>query len=57
MDDLHKRLLAMDMPAIYVPSPDDFHQVDELPALGTGKLDLKGIKQKALEIKGIAEPT
>jgi len=37
------------LPNIYIPSPDSFLQVDELPFLGTGKLDLTAIKQMALD--------
>ena len=32
-----------------IPSADSFLEVDELPVLGTGKLDLKGLKTKAEE--------
>jgi acyl-[acyl-carrier-protein]-phospholipid O-acyltransferase / long-chain-fatty-acid--[acyl-carrier-protein] ligase len=37
------------LPNLFIPSMDSFHQVDELPILGSGKLDLKGIRQIALE--------
>ena len=30
-------------PNIWIPSPDSFLQVDQMPVLGTGKLDLKGL--------------
>jgi acyl-[acyl-carrier-protein]-phospholipid O-acyltransferase / long-chain-fatty-acid--[acyl-carrier-protein] ligase len=35
------------LPNLFIPSPDSFLLVDELPLLGTGKLDLKGIKTVA----------
>lgn len=38
------------LPNIYIPGPRDFFIVDDLPILGSGKLDLKGCKQKALEL-------
>jgi acyl-[acyl-carrier-protein]-phospholipid O-acyltransferase/long-chain-fatty-acid--[acyl-carrier-protein] ligase len=48
-----RRALADDgMPNIYIPSEDSFHQVDEVPVLGTGKLDLRGIKKAATEAFG-----
>lgn len=37
------------LPNIWIPSPDSFYQVEEIPVLGTGKLDLKGLKDMALE--------
>jgi acyl-[acyl-carrier-protein]-phospholipid O-acyltransferase/long-chain-fatty-acid--[acyl-carrier-protein] ligase len=36
------------LPALWVPSPDNFRLVEVLPVLGTGKLDLKQIKRMAL---------
>ncbi|MBT4012862.1 MAG: MFS transporter [Planctomycetaceae bacterium] len=38
------------LPNLFIPSPDSFLYVDELPLLGTGKLDLKGIKAVAEEM-------
>ena len=40
------------LPNLFIPSPDSFLEVDELPLLGTGKLDLKGIKSTAEERLG-----
>ncbi len=37
------------LPNLWVPSPDSFIQVDHIPVLGTGKLDLKAMRQVALE--------
>jgi len=48
-DDLCKRLQDSGLPPIWIPSPDSFFQVDQLPVLGTGKTDLKAIQQMALE--------
>ncbi|MBN2294864.1 MAG: AMP-binding protein, partial [Pirellulales bacterium] len=45
-----QKLREAGLPAIWVPSPDAFRQVDEIPVLGTGKLALKEIKDLALEI-------
>jgi acyl-[acyl-carrier-protein]-phospholipid O-acyltransferase/long-chain-fatty-acid--[acyl-carrier-protein] ligase len=36
------------LPTLWIPSQDGFFEVAEIPILGTGKLDLKGIKQTAL---------
>ena len=55
VDDLRQALSAAGLPNIFVPSAGSFHPVDELPILGTGKVDLKGIKQTALEVFGEQE--
>ncbi len=44
-----KALSAKGFPNIFIPSEDSFLEVKELPVLGSGKLDLKGVKQIALE--------
>ena len=40
------------LPNIFIPSEDSFRQVDQLPLLGSGKLDLKGLKQMAVDFFG-----
>ncbi len=55
VDDLRKGLSEVGLPNLFIPSPDSFYVVDEIPMLGTGKLDLGGAKQKALEVTGLAE--
>lgn len=51
-DELCEGLRKKGLPNIYIPSADSFFQVDEVPLLGTGKLDLRAVKQKALELCG-----
>jgi acyl-[acyl-carrier-protein]-phospholipid O-acyltransferase/long-chain-fatty-acid--[acyl-carrier-protein] ligase len=51
-DNLRKGLTAAGLPNLFVPSADSFIEVDALPILGTGKLDLRGIKSMALEKTG-----
>lgn len=46
-EELRKGLAEAGLPNIFIPSCDSFCQVDELPVLGTGKLDLKSIRQIA----------
>jgi len=36
------------LPPLWIPSPDSFCQVDRIPVLGTGKLDLRAVKELAL---------
>jgi acyl-[acyl-carrier-protein]-phospholipid O-acyltransferase/long-chain-fatty-acid--[acyl-carrier-protein] ligase len=47
-EDLRQRLLRDGLPPLYVPSSDSFVEVPELPVLGSGKIDLKAIKEMAL---------
>lgn len=42
-------LKQSDLPNIFIPKPRDFIKVEELPLLGTGKMDLKALKQIALK--------
>jgi acyl-[acyl-carrier-protein]-phospholipid O-acyltransferase/long-chain-fatty-acid--[acyl-carrier-protein] ligase len=37
------------LPNLWIPSTDSFLEVEEIPVLGTGKLDLRAIKQLALD--------
>jgi acyl-[acyl-carrier-protein]-phospholipid O-acyltransferase / long-chain-fatty-acid--[acyl-carrier-protein] ligase len=45
-------LAAGPMPKLWLPSPDDFVQVDDLPVLGTGKIDLRRLRTIAEERLG-----
>jgi acyl-[acyl-carrier-protein]-phospholipid O-acyltransferase/long-chain-fatty-acid--[acyl-carrier-protein] ligase len=42
--EVQKRLLASQMPRLWVPAADDFIRVEEIPILGTGKMDLRKLK-------------
>ena len=48
-EELCKGLSEAGLPNLFIPSPDSFIQVEQLPILGSGKLDLKGIRQLAME--------
>ena len=37
------------LPNLWLPSADSFCEVEQIPLLGTGKLDLKGLKEAAME--------
>jgi len=50
VEDLRKALLDAGLPGIFVPAGNSFYQVDELPVLGTGKLDLKGLQNTAKKL-------
>ncbi|MFP6763015.1 MAG: MFS transporter [Planctomycetaceae bacterium] len=51
-EELITALAAAGLPNIWLPSADSFLEVEEIPLLGTGKLDLNGIKEKALSVFG-----
>ncbi len=48
-DEIHKALTASHMPRLWIPSVRDFIQVSELPITGTGKVDLRRLKELAME--------
>jgi acyl-[acyl-carrier-protein]-phospholipid O-acyltransferase/long-chain-fatty-acid--[acyl-carrier-protein] ligase len=45
-----KELSGRGLPNLWVPGPRDFFPIPELPLLGSGKLDLKRVKDTALEL-------
>ena len=49
-DDLWRRLSDTDLPKLWIPKRENIYQVDSVPVLGTGKLDLRGVKAKALQL-------
>lgn len=46
---LWKQLSDCGLPNLWVPAQRDFYEIPEMPVLGTGKVDLKKIKQLAVE--------
>jgi acyl-[acyl-carrier-protein]-phospholipid O-acyltransferase/long-chain-fatty-acid--[acyl-carrier-protein] ligase len=49
LDSVVEQLASSDLPNIWKPRRDQFFEVEVLPYLGTGKLDLKRIKAVAAE--------
>jgi acyl-[acyl-carrier-protein]-phospholipid O-acyltransferase/long-chain-fatty-acid--[acyl-carrier-protein] ligase len=47
--DLREALSDAGLPNLFIPASDSFVEIEQLPILGSGKLDLKGIKRIALE--------
>ncbi|MGE3172509.1 MAG: MFS transporter [Planctomycetota bacterium] len=45
---LAARLASRGLPPLFVPRPEQFVPVDALPLLGTGKLDLRAVKEQCL---------
>jgi acyl-[acyl-carrier-protein]-phospholipid O-acyltransferase / long-chain-fatty-acid--[acyl-carrier-protein] ligase len=52
---LWDRLNDSRMPKLWVPKRDNIHQVEALPLLGTGKVDLRRLRAMALELEGVDE--
>ena len=50
-DALHYVLAESDLPKLYIPKKDNLIPVDEIPHLGSGKLDMMRLKQIAKEAK------
>jgi acyl-[acyl-carrier-protein]-phospholipid O-acyltransferase/long-chain-fatty-acid--[acyl-carrier-protein] ligase len=49
-EDICRQLQAGGLPPLWTPSADSFRQVESIPVLGTGKLDLKRVKEQAAEL-------
>jgi len=47
--ELLEKVGALGLPALFVPKASQFVKIEQLPVLGTGKLDLRAIKRIALE--------
>ncbi|MDR3458149.1 MAG: acyl-[ACP]--phospholipid O-acyltransferase [Verrucomicrobiae bacterium] len=43
---------ASDLPNLWKPKADAFYRVESFPMLGTGKLDLRGVKETAAKLAG-----
>jgi acyl-[acyl-carrier-protein]-phospholipid O-acyltransferase/long-chain-fatty-acid--[acyl-carrier-protein] ligase len=50
--EVQQKLLASGLPKLWVPAPEDFLQVEAIPVLGTGKLDLRHLRQIAKDRLG-----
>jgi acyl-[acyl-carrier-protein]-phospholipid O-acyltransferase/long-chain-fatty-acid--[acyl-carrier-protein] ligase len=49
VDEVYRRLSAGTLPKLWIPSPANFLAVEALPILGTGKLDLRRLRELAAE--------
>jgi acyl-[acyl-carrier-protein]-phospholipid O-acyltransferase/long-chain-fatty-acid--[acyl-carrier-protein] ligase len=45
-----EKLAETDLPSLWKPKPNQFFQVEALPYLGTGKMDLQGMKKMAVQL-------
>ena len=49
-DELCEGLAAAGLPNIYIPQAESFREIEEIPVLGTGKLDLKALQELARQL-------
>lgn len=52
VDEVVERLKGHDLPNIFIPKPRDFVEVESLPVLGTGKMDLRAVRKLAEQASG-----
>ena len=50
VEELLLKLRDSGMPNLWIPRASAFHRIEEIPVLGTGKMDLKSVKKRALEL-------
>jgi acyl-[acyl-carrier-protein]-phospholipid O-acyltransferase/long-chain-fatty-acid--[acyl-carrier-protein] ligase len=55
IEEIRDALSTAGLPNIWIPAADSFLEVEQIPMLGTGKLDLKGLQQLALAHYGARE--
>jgi len=48
--ELWRRLSDTELPKLWLPKRENIYQIDALPTLGTGKLDLVAVKAKAQQL-------
>jgi acyl-[acyl-carrier-protein]-phospholipid O-acyltransferase/long-chain-fatty-acid--[acyl-carrier-protein] ligase len=47
--DLWERFCRTELPRLWLPKREDLHYIEAIPTLGTGKTDLRAVKQLALD--------
>ncbi len=50
VDQILRQFAESGVPNLWIPDRNGFHEVEQIPLLGSGKLDLKRIKELALEL-------
>jgi acyl-[acyl-carrier-protein]-phospholipid O-acyltransferase/long-chain-fatty-acid--[acyl-carrier-protein] ligase len=54
VDAILKKVMDSGLPKLWLPDKASFHKVAEFPLLGTGKVDLQGLKAEARRLEGAA---
>jgi acyl-[acyl-carrier-protein]-phospholipid O-acyltransferase/long-chain-fatty-acid--[acyl-carrier-protein] ligase len=55
--ELWQNLAKTDLPRLWLPKQESIYQVDALPTLGTGKMDLRGVRLLAESLSGTLTTT
>lgn len=50
LDELLGNLSEIGLPNLWIPKPKAFYKIDEIPVLGTGKMDIKAVKSLAHQL-------
>jgi acyl-[acyl-carrier-protein]-phospholipid O-acyltransferase/long-chain-fatty-acid--[acyl-carrier-protein] ligase len=51
-EELYRQISETDMPRLWIPKRENLYPVQALPQLGSGKLDLRGVRIRAQELVG-----
>jgi len=52
LHDVQAKLATSGLPNLWIPDERNYHLIDEMPVLGSGKLDLQRLRQLAVEKEG-----
>ena len=47
IDEVWNKMIQTELPNLWIPRKENFYKIDKIPYLGTGKFDLRGIRNKA----------
>ncbi|HZN10959.1 MAG TPA: hypothetical protein VFC61_04735, partial [Blastocatellia bacterium] len=53
-DALWEQLSQTDLPRLWLPRRENIHYIEAIPTLGTGKVDLRQLRQLAAERSGVS---
>jgi acyl-[acyl-carrier-protein]-phospholipid O-acyltransferase/long-chain-fatty-acid--[acyl-carrier-protein] ligase len=51
---LWDRLCETELPRLWLPKREDLHFFESIPTLGTGKVDLRGVKELAMRYAAVS---
>ena len=52
-EEINAQLVEKKYPSLWIPSIDSYYKIDHIPVLGTGKLDLYGIREMAKQFSNV----
>jgi acyl-[acyl-carrier-protein]-phospholipid O-acyltransferase/long-chain-fatty-acid--[acyl-carrier-protein] ligase len=55
-DDIVKGLVEAGLPRLFIPAPANFHEIESMPLIGIGKVDLEAINRFARETASRQRP-